>query len=146
MDKPYDSPSKIGTVWIRHHGRLFPINIQYPHFFQSCNRRSTIDIRRSPRQHFSKYWVIILVRRTICQKDWVENFCSLIYFSSGNANSVGICHDQDGGCFVRRATFGSESHFEPQTTSKRLCRTMKSLRIIRKRRREETRKVGFKHV
>ena len=33
MDKPYDSPSKIGTVWSRHHGRLFAINIQYPHFF-----------------------------------------------------------------------------------------------------------------
>ena len=36
MDKPYDSPSKVGTVWSRHcicHGRLFAINIQYQHFF-----------------------------------------------------------------------------------------------------------------
>ena len=32
-DKPHDSPSKVGTVWSRHHGSLFPINIQYPHFF-----------------------------------------------------------------------------------------------------------------
>ena len=33
MDKRYDSPSKVSTVWGRHHGRLLPINIQYTHFF-----------------------------------------------------------------------------------------------------------------
>ena len=29
----HDSPSKVGTVWSRHHRSLFPINIQYPDFF-----------------------------------------------------------------------------------------------------------------
>ena len=33
MDKTYDSPSDVVTIWSRHHRRLFPINIQYPHFF-----------------------------------------------------------------------------------------------------------------
>ena len=48
---------KVGTIWSRHHGRLFPINVQYPHFFSVVNRRSTIDIRRSPRQHFLKWCI-----------------------------------------------------------------------------------------
>ena len=33
VDKPYDSPSKVSTVWSGHHKKLFPVNIQYPHFF-----------------------------------------------------------------------------------------------------------------
>ena len=36
---PYDSPSKVSTVWGRHHGRLFAINIQYPHFFSVMQSR-----------------------------------------------------------------------------------------------------------
>ena len=60
MDKPYDSSSKISTVWSRHYGSLFPIQILNIKIFnthvsfQSCNLRSTADICRSPRQHFLK--------------------------------------------------------------------------------------------
>ena len=54
MDKPYDSPSKVVTLdlWTRYHGRLFPINIQYPHFFSVV--QPPFGVRRSPRQHFLK--------------------------------------------------------------------------------------------
>ena len=50
MDKLYDSPSKVVTLI--YHGRLFPIDIQYPHFFSVV--QPLFDIRRSPRQFFLK--------------------------------------------------------------------------------------------
>ena len=64
---PYARPIGSGFTWqtMTHHGRsaLYGAGIMGAYFllifnthisFQSCNRRSTIDIRRSPRQHFLK--------------------------------------------------------------------------------------------
>ena len=42
----HDSPSKVGTVWSRQHGSLFPINIQYPHFISVV--QSPFDNWHSP--------------------------------------------------------------------------------------------------
>ena len=52
MDKPYYSPSKLGTVYVMEDYFLLIFNTNIS--FSSCNRRSTIDIRHSPRQHFLK--------------------------------------------------------------------------------------------
>ena len=64
---PYARPTGSGFTWqtMTHHRRsaLYGAGIMGAYFllifnthisFQSCNRRSTIDIRRSPRQHFLK--------------------------------------------------------------------------------------------
>ena len=64
---PYERPTGPGLTWqtMTHHRRsalyesgimgAYSLLIFNTHIsFQSCNRRSTIDIRRSPRQHFLK--------------------------------------------------------------------------------------------
>ena len=67
MDKPYDLPSKVGTVWSQHHGR-FPINIQYPHFF---------SVVQSPFDN----WHLLFSSTTffeigVCKLRWVIKFMS----------------------------------------------------------------------
>ena len=60
------------SLWI-YHGRLFPIDIQYPHFFSGV--QPLFDIRRSPRQFFLKqvYMQQGPKKYRILQKDLTSN-------------------------------------------------------------------------
>ena len=54
MDKPYDWPSRVGIVWGRRHGRIFPINIQYQfRWTQRANRKKFINVKRNFKQKSS---------------------------------------------------------------------------------------------